>query len=169
MAQPTTSDEITTLLRYLNVQRNHVLGILDGLDEAALRRPLLPSGWTCLGLVQHLAVDVERFWFRGTVAADQTVIDELPALGDAWQVGADLSAEAVFTLYRQEIALANAIIVATPLDTPPAWWPADRFGGWRFNNLREIIMHTLTETACHTGHLDAARELLDGKLWLVLA
>ncbi|HEX6486574.1 MAG TPA: hypothetical protein VF012_07660 [Nocardioidaceae bacterium] len=24
------------------------------------------------------------------------------------------------------------------------------------------------ETACHAGHLDAARELIDGKNWLVL-
>ncbi|MFD0606098.1 hypothetical protein [Streptomyces aureus] len=26
----------------------------------------------------------------------------------------------------------------------------------------------MTETACHAGHLDAARELIDGRRWLVL-
>ena len=61
MAQPTPGRESTTLLFYLSAQRKHVLGILEGLDEDALRRPVLPSGWTCLGLVQHLALDVERF------------------------------------------------------------------------------------------------------------
>jgi hypothetical protein len=26
----------------------------------------------------------------------------------------------------------------------------------------------IAETACHAGHLDAARELLDGQTWLIL-
>ena len=26
----------------------------------------------------------------------------------------------------------------------------------------------MAETACHTGHLDAVRELIDGRTWLVL-
>ncbi|MCX5414452.1 DinB family protein [Streptomyces sp. NBC_00059] len=29
-------------------------------------------------------------------------------------------------------------------------------------------MHVITETACHAGHVDAARELLDGRRWMVL-
>src|SRR5205823_9673548 len=104
MAQPTQSAELTALLRYLNAQRAHVLGILEGLDEEALRRPVLPSGWTCLGLVQHLAQDVERFWFRAVVAGEQIVIDGLTeAPEDAWHVGSDVPAEAVFAVYRQEI------------------------------------------------------------------
>jgi len=65
------------LLRYVGAQREHVLGILEGLDEAALRKPLLPSGWSCLGLVQHLALDVERFWFQAVIAGEQAAIDAL--------------------------------------------------------------------------------------------
>jgi hypothetical protein len=30
------------------------------------------------------------------------------------------------------------------------------------------ILHVITETATHAGHLDAARELIDGGQWLVL-
>ena len=67
--------EVEALLACLDSQREHVLGILDGLDEASLRRPVLPSGWSCLGLVQHLAVDVERFWFRGVVAGEPAVTE----------------------------------------------------------------------------------------------
>jgi len=26
----------------------------------------------------------------------------------------------------------------------------------------------IAETACHTGHLDTARELIDGQTWLIL-
>jgi Protein of unknown function (DUF664) len=29
-------------------------------------------------------------------------------------------------------------------------------------------VHVITETACHAGHLDAVRELIDGRKWLVL-
>ena len=169
MTQPTPDLESTMLLSYLTAQRDHVLGILEGLDDDALRRPVLPSGWNCLGLVRHLALDVERVWFRGIVAGEQTVIDDMAeSPDDAWQVGPDVPAETVFDLYRQQIDLANAIITATPLDTAPAWWPEDLFGDQWIHDLREVILHVMTETACHAGHLDAARELIDGRRWLVL-
>ena len=58
MTQPTTSNQATDLMGYLIGQRKHVLGILENLPEEAMRRPVLPSGWTCAGLVQHLALDV---------------------------------------------------------------------------------------------------------------
>jgi hypothetical protein len=33
-------------------------------------------------------------------------------------------------------------------------------------DVREIIVHVIAETAVHAGHLDAARELIDGRTWL---
>jgi hypothetical protein len=154
------------VLESLTDQRRHVLGILDGLSEEDLRRPVLPSGWTCLGLVHHLALDVERFWFRAVMAGEpmETGGDTV----DAWQVGLDVPADAVLDLYRRQIELADAIISATDLDTAPAWWPEDLFGSFRLNDLREIMLHVITETACHAGHLDAVRELIDGRRWMVL-
>lgn len=95
----------------LNTQRDHVLGILEGLSEEALRRPVLPSGWTCLGLVRHLAIDVERFWFTSIIAGEQV---ELCEGAEAWHIGEDTPPDAVFGLNRQEISRANEIIAATP-------------------------------------------------------
>jgi uncharacterized damage-inducible protein DinB len=164
MSQP-GSKESTALLSSLSKQRVHVLGILEGLPEETLRRPVLPSGWTCLGLVQHLTVDVERFWFRHVVAGEP---DESPdTMTNAWQVGADVPAEAVLDGYRREIERANDIISATAMDAAPAWWP-DFFGAFRLDDLEAIMLHVITETACHAGHLDAARELIDGRTWLIL-
>jgi hypothetical protein len=60
-------------------------------------------------------------------------------------------------MYRREIERANTIITLTPLETTPAWWPPELFGDWRLDRLREIPLHVMTETACHAGHLDAAR------------
>lgn len=38
--------EITALMQCLQRQRNHVLGAVEGLSDEALRRPVLPSGWS---------------------------------------------------------------------------------------------------------------------------
>jgi len=165
MPQPELGNETRALLSSLNDQRDHVLGILEGLPEEALRRPVLPSGWTCLGLVRHLALDVERFWFRAVVAGEHMDLESGAA---AWQVTPDMPAEAVFGLYRQEMELANAIIAATPPDAAPAWWPEEIFPGLPPRPARDTILHVITETACHAGHLDAVRELIDRRTWLVL-
>jgi hypothetical protein len=160
------TQEKTELLSALSGQREHILGILEGLDEEQLRRAVLPSAWTCLGLVQHLALDVERWWFR-QIAAGQEV-EASAELISAWQVTPDQSAARVMDSYRHEIELANAIIAATPLDAAPAYWPEEIWPNWRLQDMREIILHVITETAVHAGHLDAVRELIDRRQWLVL-
>jgi hypothetical protein len=110
--------ESQALVSSLADQRNHVLGILEGLSEQDLQRPILPSQWTCAGLLHHLGIDVERFWFRAVVAGEQ-LTDEEP--DNAWQVPADLTATSVLDAYRREIELADAIIAATSIDSAPAW------------------------------------------------
>ncbi|MEV2235511.1 DinB family protein [Streptomyces phaeochromogenes] len=160
--------EVRALLRVLAGQRRHVLGILDGLDAEALRRPVLPSGWHCLGLVQHLALDVERFWFRAVVAGDEEIIRGLTSGDEAWNVAAEARADDVLDVYRQEAELSDTVITTTPADGVLAWWPHDLFGEPHLHTLRDVLLHVITETACHAGHLDAARELIDGRRWLVL-
>jgi hypothetical protein len=155
------------LLRSLDVQRRHVVGIIDELEEVDLRRSLVPSGWTPLGLVQHLTMDVERFWFLAVVAGDQRTIDELHGGDDSWLVNASVSGEEVFERYLAAATAANQIIGSVPLDAKPGWWPTEQFGDWRLESVREIVLHVIVETACHAGHLDVMRELLDGKQWIV--
>jgi hypothetical protein len=75
--------------------------------------------------------------------------------------------EEVLALYRAAIDRANTIVRATPLEAAPTHWP-DHFGSWRLPDLRAILFHVITETACHAGHLDAAPELIDGKTWIIL-
>ena len=136
-----------------------------GLPDELLRKPMLPSGWTFLGLVQHLALDVERFWFQYVVAGESVGL----CSGDqAWQVPADRSAEQVLNLYRQQAAITDQIILSTPLDADPAAWPTTLFEDMPSRVLRRTVLHVITETAAHAGQLDAARELVDGHQWLVL-
>ncbi|OFE18988.1 hypothetical protein BA895_02210 [Humibacillus sp. DSM 29435] len=165
---PRTDPETDLLLGHLRAQRQHVLGIVEGLDEEALRRPVLPSGWSIAGLLNHLAHDDERFWFQAVVAGDPDAIAETEA-GDssAWQVSKEVSGQSVVDRYRAEIGRSDDIIAAALLDDEPRWWPVF-FGEWRMNSLREVLLHVITETACHAGHLDAAREIIDGRQWMVL-
>jgi uncharacterized damage-inducible protein DinB len=155
-------------LESLRSVRRHVLGILDGLDDDALRRPMLPSGWSALGLVRHLTIDVERFWFQAVLGGEPAAVAEVGADGDAWVVPAATPPSDILDAYRAAAEISDAIIAATSPDTSPRWWPADMFGGWRLDDAGEVVLHVIVETACHAGHLDAARELLDGRQWMVL-
>jgi hypothetical protein len=169
--QPATVHDATkaALLRSLRGQREHVLGIAELLTDEQLRTSTLPSGWTILGLVRHLALDVEHYWFRCIVGGEPLGFFDADR-GDAtasWRVPADVAAREIVALYRSEIEAADAVIARTGLDAPLAqrdsWW-----GEWDVPDLRFVLLHTITETACHAGHADAARELLDGGQWVVL-
>ncbi len=163
------SDDRSVLQAALNAARRHVLGIVDGLSDQQLRQPVLPSGWTCVGLVNHLAVDVERFWFRAVTAGDPTAWASFRSqAGSAWDVDGGTSPQRVLALYGEEARQADEIIATVPLDAAPAEWPAGLFGSWKLNDLREIVVHVIGETACHAGHLDVVRELLDRRQWMVL-
>ncbi|WP_017588994.1 DinB family protein [Nocardiopsis ganjiahuensis] len=160
--------EMTTLLGFLTDKREHVLGALEGLDDEALRRPVLPSGWTCLGLVRHLALDDEKFWFRAVAAGERLAVEEILSSGDdAWNPAPETSAQEVLALYREQIELSDVILAGADPDAATAWWP-DFFDGWRYDTLREVVLHVITETATHAGHLDAVRELIDGRQRLVI-
>jgi len=63
---------------------------------------------------------------------------------------------------------ANRIIAARVLSGAPACWPVERWPNWRFHDVRRVVLHVISETACHAGHLDATRELIDGRTWLVV-
>jgi len=160
-------DEKHALVRSLDVCRAHVLGILDGLSDEQLRAPVLPSGWHCLGMVRHLTLSDERYWFRGIVAGES--LDFFPSddEGGDWYVDPTESAGDVLGAYREEIERSNAIIAATSLDAPPGQQDP-RWSGWQIPDVRYIVLHVLVETASHAGHLDAAREMIDGRQWIVL-
>src|SRR5579862_1093979 len=56
------------LLEGLEYQRASVRSIVGGLSEEAWHTPVVPSGWTVAGMVEHLG-NAERHWFQEVVAA----------------------------------------------------------------------------------------------------
>jgi uncharacterized protein DUF664 len=162
------SPERALLLSRLAGQRRHVLSQLEGLSDEQLRRPVLPSGWSCLGLVRHLTLSDERYWFEVVVAGGPLDFWPEGENGD-WQVGPNESAADVLGQYQSAIARSDEIVAAHHLDDPPQspedWWGD---AGLDFPDLRTVLVHVLVETAVHAGHLDAVRELLDGHQHIVL-
>jgi uncharacterized damage-inducible protein DinB len=116
-----------------------------------------------LGLIEHLGY-VERFWFQQVVRG---YMDALP-----WEEedsdGPHTSqhpTEDVFAFYREQCVRSDAVLSATSLDAPPRGQvPADMAELGR--TVRTIVLHMIEETARHAGHLDIARELLDGQTGL---
>lgn len=88
-----------SLLQSLTDQREHVLGALESLPDDALRRAVLPSGWTPLGLAYHLAMDVEPFWFLDVIVGDADGIAE--GVDDAWHPPAEMSAESILARWAR--------------------------------------------------------------------
>jgi len=158
--------EKDVLLSHLAAQRRHIRKALEGLTDEQLLAAPLPSGWSVIALIHHLAVDDEMFWFRCVLGADEAAIAALD--GDGWKPPAGLSPRDVLTLYDTQAEQADRVLATLDLDEAPAWWPDDVFGGWRLCSARAVLLHALTEISCHAGHLDAAVELVDGRQHLVL-
>lgn len=152
------------LAGYLDFYRDAVLRKVDGLSEEDLRRSQVPSGWTPLELLLHLA-HVERRWLQWGFAAepvDRPWGDRDPDR-DRWHVPAEQSAEQVRTFFLTQCQRSREIVADAELTD------LARLGG-RFTSegdrptLVWILFHVLQEYARHAGHLDVARELADGRI-----
>lgn len=151
--------DTSTLLDALLAQQRRVVGIVDGLDRAAIHRPALPSGWTFAGMVQHLT-ETTIFWFEAVMAGEP-----FRPVADDFAVDPRVEPAELVERYTAATGRGHDRVRSMPLDAPPAWWPEGMFGPWRLHSLYEVLQHMLVETATHAGHLDAARELLDGRTW----
>jgi len=65
---PFVGDERASLGAWLDGQRETILWKIEGLDDEQLRRVMVPSNLTLLGLVKHLTA-VEHGWFVVNFAA----------------------------------------------------------------------------------------------------
>src|SRR4051812_43860720 len=146
---------------FLAAQRASVLAIVDGLDAQALATSVLPSGWTPLGLIEHLG-HAERHWFQ-EVATGQA--EPLTFVGDEPPLRTAQSRDAVFAFYRQQCARSDAFLATTSLSASPKGRHGDEFDE-EITDVRRIVLHMIEETARHAGHLDIVRELIDGRTGL---
>ncbi|MFJ8827218.1 DUF664 domain-containing protein [Streptomyces sp. NPDC102467] len=67
----------------------------------------------------------------------------------------------VMAFYRAQCELSDTFLTSTLLDARPLGRHGEDIED-DITDLRWIVLHMIEETARHLGHLDAARELLDG-------
>jgi hypothetical protein len=156
------------LLDFLASQRAAVLAIVDGLNEEAWHRSVVPSGWTPAGLVEHLG-GAEWHWFQGVATGAQPEpppedADLPPYDPTAALVTGEPSAE-ILAFYREQCASSDAVLAVTPLSAAPRGKHGVP-GQDEPTDVRWVVLHMIEETARHAGHLDIARELLDGQTGL---
>jgi hypothetical protein len=154
-------DEKSALLMFLEAQRSSVLAILEGLDVAALTTPLVPSGWTPLGLIEHLGY-AERHWFQEIATGSA---EPLPWPDDHLPLSTPRAPAVVFAFYRAQCERSNAVLASTSLTARPRGRHPGPLGD-EITDMRRIVLHMIEETARHAGHLDIVRELCDGKTGL---
>jgi hypothetical protein len=158
----TASDPLELLLAFLDSYRVAVKRKVEGLSDQQLRASPVPSGWTPLELVNHLTYmerrwlewgfaaravpepwgDCERDTERWRVAGGRSTVDVLAALHAVGERTRELTAGVELT---QRAGVGGRFAAGR---RPPA--------------LSWILIHVLQEYARHLGHLDIARELIDG-------
>ena len=151
------------LHEFLAYQRASVEAILAGLDAEALQTSVLPSGWTPLGMIEHLG-HAEWHWFQEVVTG---AAEPLPWPGDdSPPLTTSQPVERVVGFYRDQCARSDKVIAGTALTAAPVGAHPEEPLASQTTDLRRIMLHMIEETARHAGHLDAARELLDGRTGL---
>jgi uncharacterized damage-inducible protein DinB len=157
-------DERAEVLACLQYQRDSVLSIVSGLDEDGWHKPVVPSGWTVAGIVEHLG-GAERHWFQQvlTGSAPELPWDEgLPPYDPEAAFVIDRPSADIIAYYREQCEVSDANLAKTPLSAAPR----GRHGGQQGDepaSVRVIVLHMIEETASHSGHLEIARELIDGQ------
>jgi len=155
-----TPDLRGLMLSYLDFFRGVVADKVEGLSAAELGSSVVPSGWTPAGLVNHL-VNVERRWLRWGFLAEPLPDPWRDAADDGW-VTPNADPGELRALLASAGARSRAIVEAHELTETAAV-------GGRFADeasapqLQWILLHLIQEYARHTGHLDIARELVDGQ------
>ena len=145
--------ERDTALAFLAFARHSVLKKVEGLDDEQLRRRLVVSDTTLLGLLQHL-VDGERYWFGHVVGGDPRRADvDFSMQVPAERTGAQLIAE-----YRAAIDDSDRHLAAVASWDDGVAAPPDEERRW---SVRWVVAHMTSEVARHAGHADILREQID--------
>lgn len=145
-----------------------VVGSLRSEDDRGTVRTVAPSGWTPIGLIEHLG-HAERAWFQLVLTGQA---DPLP-----WPPDDDKSphnplatahtVQEVLDFYRRQCAVSDEALARTALAAAPIGQvPPDLAVSEDIHTARDIVLHMIEETARHAGHLDLARESIDGRTGL---
>jgi len=139
---------------FLDEHRSALNDCLDALTEEQVRRSLVPSRTTLLGLVKH-ATFVEKVWFDEAVTCRSRAAIGIPATPDeSFILDDDDTIATVQRAHREACESSRRATSSLGLD--------DMVYGNRRGPLplRWVYLHMLRELAQHCGHADILREQL---------
>lgn len=137
---------------YLDEYRAALRGCLDGLTEEQVRRHLVPSQTTLLGLVKHVTF-VEWVWFGEAVTGrPRTEYGQPAQSADTFVLTDTDRIDTVQQAHDAACAASRAATAQLGLD--------DILRGHRMGPvpLRWIYLHVLRELTQHCGHAEILRE-----------
>jgi uncharacterized damage-inducible protein DinB len=148
-------------LGYLDYFRSRLVTKLEALPDGELRRSRLPSGWTPIELLKHLAY-VELRWlewgFEGSDVADPWADSK----AGRWHVADSESLEDLLVALSAQASRSRTVVESH--DLADLGQPGERWDGADPPALERILFHLLQEYARHVGHLDIVSELAGGPL-----
>ncbi|WP_284991251.1 DinB family protein [Arthrobacter sp. efr-133-TYG-120] len=137
---------------FIDEHRHALNGCLNGLTEEQVRRSLVPSRTTLLGLVKH-ATFVEKVWFDEAITCRSRAEIGIPATPDESFILDDGDTIAsIQQAHREACEASRRASSSLGLD--------DMLNGNRRGPLplRWVYLHMLRELAQHCGHADILRE-----------
>lgn len=142
----------------LDLNRDVMVWKLAGLSDEDMRRPMVPSGTSLLGMVKHLGA-VEYGWFSLTFGRETEPLPFVDDDPDAdLRIRDDETTADVLAFYERARAASDAVIAELDMDAEGRAWGRDPV------DLRWVMAHMIEETARHAGHADIVRELIDGEI-----
>jgi len=152
------SDPGRLFASYLDFYREKAIEKVLGLSGDERDTSRVPSVWTPLQLLHHLAHMEQRWFVWGFLAepVEEPFGDEVDGV---WGVPPDRSVDEIASMMRATGERTRTVLASYPLDAVASV-------GGRFSDdpptLSWICFHVLQEYARHLGHLDVAVELAGG-------
>jgi hypothetical protein len=164
---PDAADETSTLLGFLDYQRETFAWKTSGLDAAALGLTIAASTMTLGGMMKHLAF-VEEAWFSERLmgrelSAPWDYVDWASDPDWEWHSAPNDSPDELRTLWDESVERSRASIAEFLIDSDLGQLAKRQTGDGRTPSARWILCHMIEEYARHNGHADLLREAIDGE------
>lgn len=163
---PLASNEIQTLIGFLEYQRATFAWKCSGLSAIGLNATVGASTMTLGGMLKHLAY-YEDHWFshrmRGNGRQPLWRDDYWDADPDwEWNSAAEDSPMTLYALWQDAVTRSRDLLSETLSDGGLDQLARRSLPDGRTPSVRWIAMHMIEEYARHNGHADLIREVVDG-------
>jgi uncharacterized damage-inducible protein DinB len=164
---PLAGDETATLRGFLDYQRATFQWKCTGLDAPALRTSVGASSMTLGGMMKHLAI-VEESWFWEKLWARPAgppwnTVDWQKDPDWEWRTSFEDSPEQLWAQWRKSVDIASLALNEALRGGGLDQLALKKWQDGRSPSLRWILCHMIEEYARHNGHADLIREALDGE------